>query len=72
MIQNFVLCKLNQTANSVQRIFQFLPLVVSDVGMLGFGADGQERILEISLVQKGGFIKAQAKNPWAETAALGL
>ena len=33
--------------------------VSSDVGkMLEFEADGQERILETSLVQKGGFIKA--------------
>lgn len=32
----------------------------NDVGMmLGFGDDGQERILETSLVQKGHFIKAQ-------------
>ena len=30
-----------------------------DVGkMLGFGADGQERILERSLVQKGGFYES--------------
>ena len=31
--------------------------------MVGFGADGQERILETSLVQKGGFIKAQGQDP---------
>ena len=29
------------------------------------GADDQERILETSLVQNGGFIKAQGQNPWA-------
>ena len=33
---------------------------------------GQERILEMSLVQKGGFIKAQGQDPWAESTALGL
>ena len=33
----------------------------------------QERILETSLVQNGGFIKAQGQNPWAgRAAALGL
>ena len=26
--------------------------------VLGFGADSQERVLEMSLVQKGGFIKS--------------
>jgi len=32
----------------------------SDIGKtLGFKPEGQERILETSLVQKGGFIKAQ-------------
>ena len=39
--------------------------------MLGSQADGQERILGTSLVQKGGFIKAQGQDPWAERAALG-
>ena len=34
--------------------------------MLSFEADGQERILEMSLVQKGGFIKAQRQDLWAE------
>ena len=35
-------------------------------------ANGQERILEMSLVQKGGFIKA-GQDLWAERApALGL
>ena len=29
------------------------------------GADDQERILEMSLVQNGGFIKAQGQDPWA-------
>ena len=43
-----------------------------DVGkMLGFEANGQERILEMSLVQKRGFIKAQGQDPWAERAAPG-
>lgn len=37
-----------------------------------FGADSQERILEMSSVQKGGFIKAWGQDPWAERAALGL
>jgi len=34
-------------------------------------ADGQERILETSLVQKGGFIKAWGQDLWAERAAMG-
>ena len=38
----------------------------------GYGADGQERILETSLGQKGNFMKAQGQNPWAERAALEL
>ena len=33
------------------------------VMLLGSGADGQERILVTSLVQKGGFIKAQEQGP---------
>ena len=33
------------------------------------GADDQERILEVSLVQKWWFIKAQGQDPWAEIAA---
>lgn len=32
--------------------------------MLGFKADGQERILETSSLQKGGFMKAQGQGPW--------
>ena len=32
-------------------------------------ADGQERILEMSWVQKGGFTKTQGQDPWAEGAA---
>ena len=40
--------------------------------MLGFRANGQERILEMSLVQKGSFIIARGQDPWAESAALGL
>lgn len=44
-----------------------------DVGkMLGFEVNGQERILELSLVQKGGSIKARGRDPWVERAALGL
>lgn len=39
---------------------------------MGFRAHGQERILETSSVQKGGFIKAQRQDPWAERATLGL
>ena len=35
------------------------------------GADDKEGILETSLVQKGGFIKARGQDPWAERAALG-
>ena len=34
-------------------------LLLLDVEMLGFKASGQERILEMSLVQKGGLIKAR-------------
>ena len=37
------------------------------------GADDQERIIETSLVQNGGFIKAQGLDLWAGRAvALGL
>ena len=36
--------------------------------MLRFGANGQERILEMSPVQKGDFIKAREQDPWAERA----
>ena len=43
---------------------------VGEVG--GVWSDSQERILETSLVQNGGFIKARGQDPWAETAALGL
>ena len=38
---------------------------------LGFKANGQERILEMSLMQKDDFIKAQEQNLGAERAALG-
>ena len=31
--------------------------------MLGFEADSHERILEVALVQKGDFIKAQGQDP---------
>ena len=51
---------------------RFFYYVIDDVEMLGFRANGQERILETSSVQKGGFTKAQEQNPWAERAALGL
>ena len=40
--------------------------------VLGFGAHGRARILERSLVQKGGFIKAWGQDLWAGRAALGL
>ena len=40
--------------------------------MLGFRVNGQERILEMSSVQKGGFIKAWAQEPGPERAALHL
>jgi len=43
----------------------------NDVEMLESGAQGQERILEMSLVQKGGFIKARGQDLWAERAVLG-
>lgn len=39
---------------------------------LGFKVDGQERILEISFMQKGVFIKVQGQDTWAERDALGL
>ena len=39
--------------------------------MLGFEADGHERILETLLLQKGDFIKAQRQDQWAERASLG-
>jgi len=39
--------------------------------MIGFKANGQERILELSLAQKGGFIKERRQDPLAERAALG-
>lgn len=42
------------------------------VGRMEFRVDNQERILETTLVQKGSFIKAQRRDPWAEAAALGL
>lgn len=50
----------------------FPSLVISGVGkMLGFEDNGQERILETSLVQKGGFIKAQGQAPGAGRVAPG-
>lgn len=36
------------------------------------GAHGQERILEMSLLQNGGFSKAPGQNPCAEIAAANL
>lgn len=33
------------------------------------GANGKERVLEMSLVQNGGFIKAGGQDVWAERAA---
>ena len=33
-------------------------------------SDSQERILETSLGQNGGFFKARGQDPWAEKAAL--
>ena len=42
-----------------------------DTEMLGFRVNSQERILEKSLRQKGGFIKAQGQDFWVERAALG-
>ena len=38
---------------------------------LGSGANGQEKMLETSLVHKGDFLKAQKQDPWVERAALG-
>ena len=38
------------------------------LGVMGFREGSQERILKISLVQKGGFIKAQGQDPWAQGA----
>ena len=41
-------------------------------GVLGTGDDYQEIIREMSLEQKGGFMKAQEQDPRAKRAALGL
>lgn len=38
---------------------------------MGIGANGQERILETSSVQKGDFINTWGQDPGAEIAALG-
>ena len=40
--------------------------------LVGSRADGQGRILEDVFDTKGGFIKSQGQDPWAERAALGL
>lgn len=37
----------------------------------GLGTNSQERILEMALGQKGGFIKAPGQDPWAERAVPG-
>ena len=39
------------------------------VGGVRSRVDGQEIILETSLVENGAFIKAQGQDPWAERAA---
>ena len=39
------------------------------VGFTRSGADGQERNLKTSLVQKGDFVKAWGQDPWAGRAA---
>ena len=54
---------------SSQKLEQLCPFVVGK--MLGFKADSQESILETSLVQKCGLIKAQEQDLWAERATLG-
>ena len=47
-------------------------MVPTDAGnVLGLEADGQVRILETSLVQKGSFIKAQGQDLWPGRAVLG-
>ena len=46
--------------------------IMEDVEMLGLGAEGQERMLESSSVQKCGLIKARGQDSGAERAALGL
>ena len=38
--------------------------------MLWFGANGQVRLLEMALVQRGGFIKGRGKDLRAERGAL--
>ena len=40
--------------------------------MVGFGDDGQERILEDVFGAKSDINKAWEQDPWAERAALGL
>ena len=40
--------------------------------VLGFGAEGRERILEMPLVQKGGFIKAQGSGPMGRKSCTGV
>lgn len=37
--------------------------------LVGSRANSQERIPEPSLVQEGGYIKAQGQDPWGERAA---
>ena len=38
---------------------------------VGFEANGQERILEMPLMQRSGFIKAWGQDLWAERGVLG-
>ena len=40
-------------------------------GGMRSGANNQERILDMSLVQNDGFIKAQGQDPWAGRAVRG-
>lgn len=41
-------------------------------GNVGSGADGPERTLDMTFVQKGDVIEAGGQDRWAERAALGL
>ena len=42
---------------------------IDEVGGVRSGAEDQERILETSLVQNGGFINVRGQDPWAGKAA---
>ena len=49
----------------------FVQLPLTGIGvMVGSRADSQERILRMSSVQKGDFIKAWGQDPWAGEAPL--